>query len=258
MIKRILHRIKYKLIDLELNLKRKIGIQTSTLKLKSGELFRIRNNDNLGISVLKGEDFEEATQYEIMSRIRENMTVLDIGANIGYYTVQMATKVGPHGKVIAFEPSPIIWEELQYNVSLNKLDNVILNKTALSNINGYGSFCLPQTGYDAHASLKPNKTFDVSKLIEVKTERLDDVLCGLGVSDIGFIKIDVEGAERDVFEGAVKLLSAKQRPVIIFESAEHLCQPFGHCVFDVLYYLYKYDYTVEQFDYGMWRAIPKK
>ena len=250
--------IKYYIIDLILYFKKLIGIDHTILTLDSGEFLRIRNIDMIGISLLKGQQFESVTREAIMSRVHDGMTVLDIGANIGYYTVQMAHKVGDKGNIIAFEPNPVMMAELQSSVRLNKFTNVITEQVALSDSKGTAEFCIPETGKESHGSLKQNITFTTRNQFNVQTDRLDDVLRRLNISKVDFIKIDVEGAEMLVFNGASNLLSGQYKPCIIFESAEHLCKPFGFRVFDVLSYLNAYGYSIEQFEYGMWLAQPIK
>ncbi|OGI07279.1 MAG: hypothetical protein A2Y40_05430 [Candidatus Margulisbacteria bacterium GWF2_35_9] len=256
MIIKLVNFLKRNFIILIINIKQKIGIKYSTRRLRSGVLLKVRNIDILCRGILR-ESFEAKTQQAIMSNIKEGMTVLDIGANIGYYTVQMADKVGSKGKVLAFEPNPVVLEQLQLNINLNNFDNVIVEKLALSSKNGFDEFCTPEEGKESHGSLKENITFELKKKFSVKTEKLDDVLDRLGISKVDFIKIDVEGAEKLIFDGATKLLSSKHKPIIIFEAAEHLCRPFGNRVFDVLNLLYSFGYYVEQFEYGMWMALPR-
>lgn len=256
MINRIYNKLYIRAVDFLFFIKKLLRIKNTCFKLESGNIFKIRNIDIVGVHIYKGEGFESETRQAIMSRISNGMTVLDIGANIGYYTVQIASKVGSDGKVIAFEPNPVVLEQLKENINLNKLSNVIVVNLALSNNNGSSVFFTPEPGKEAHGSLKGNKTFITKQQFNVKTEKLDDVLSKLEIHNIDFIKMDVEGAEKGILEGSCCLLSNKHKPTIIFESAEHLCKPFGHRVIDVLVLLKSYGYVIEQFEYGMWLASP--
>lgn len=245
-------------MKLVLNFKSFIGINTSKFKLKSGEKFIIRNIDILGLELINGESFEESTKDLIMNTVKKGMVVLDIGANIGYYTVKMATIVGEHGRVLAFEPNPLMVEELKTNIELNKFNNVQIFPLALSDKSGSLIFYNPQKGKEAHGSLRQNKTFNYDNTREVKAERLDDVLRNAGVDRVDFIKIDVEGAEYEVLAGAKELLLSDNKPIIIFETAENLCYAFEHKVFDVLKLVSDYGYEIENIDWGNWIARPKK
>lgn len=254
LLKKIIQVSKGQFIDLYLRFRNIIGLNYVTFRLKSGELLKIRNIDQLGVELLKDSGFEKATHAIMMANISEGMTVLDIGANIGSFTIQMATKVGSKGRVIAFEPNPIVVEQLRENVQINKLENVTIEEVALSNSNDFATFAVPQLGKEAHGSFKHNPSFDVLETIIVKTERLDDALSRLNITKVDFIKMDTEGAERLIFGGAAQLLSSTFKPMIIFECAEICCSEFGHTVFDVLNDLVKCNYVVKQYDYGMWLA----
>lgn len=245
-------------LKLILNFKLFAGIKTSTFKLKSGEKFRIRNIDLLGFELINEESFEENTKNLIMNTVKCGMVVLDIGANIGYYTVKMASIVGEQGKVLAFEPNSLMVEELKNNIELNNFKNIQIHEIALSNISGNLTFYNPSIGKEAHGSLKQNKTFDFTDTKEVKAERLDMVLKNAGIDKVDFIKMDVEGAEYEVLLGAKELLSSDNKPIIIFESAENLCYAFEHKVFDVLKLVSDYGYEIENIDFGNWIARPKK
>ncbi|MES2284321.1 MAG: FkbM family methyltransferase [Bacteroidota bacterium] len=257
-MKKIILFFRRNVLKLILNFKQFVGIKTSTFNLKSGEKFRIRNIDLLGLELINGESFEENTKDLIMNTVKKGMVVLDIGANIGYYTVKMASIVGDEGKVLAFEPNPLMVKELKNNIELNNLKNVQIHEIALSNISGSLTFYNPSKGKEAHGSLKQNNTFDFDDTREVRAERLDDVLKNAGIQKVDFIKIDVEGAEYEVLAGAKELLFSENKPVIIFESAENLCYAFEHKVFDILKLVSDYGYEIENIDWGNWIATPKK
>ena len=224
--------------------------------LESGQKLRLRPEDQLAKEILNGESFEKAIREKIFEHTEAGMVVLDIGGNIGYYTIDLAKLVGLSGKVVSFEPNPPMIEELKRNVELNGLQNVIVQPIALSNQSGEAEFHCPRPGWEGHASLRSNVTFQTFERIRVKTRKLDDVLQDLGINSVDLIKIDVEGAERLIFQGARRLLTSHRKPLIFFECAETTCRAFGHCVLDVLRELADCGYQIEQIDYGMWFARP--
>jgi FkbM family methyltransferase len=154
----------------------------------------------------------------IMKRlITPGSVVLDVGANIGWHTLFAARLAGTAGTVHAFEPNPYVRAELQLNISSNGLDNVKVWDTALSNANGTALFNAPQVSSLAagDGSLRvPLAESELSSRIDVKTCQLDTM--DLGLARLDFIKIDVEGHEAAVFEGAIKTIG-QFRPVIAFE-----------------------------------------
>jgi len=223
--------------------------------LQTGDRFIIRIHDRIGREILMDESYEKTTREMLLSKIRKGMTVLDIGANIGYYTVLMARAVGDAGRVIAVEPHPAMVEELRRNIRINQIRNVAVEQVALSSDNGEAEFYCPESGAESHGSLKPNRTFDARGTIRVATERVDDMLARIGCRKVDLVKMDVEGAEYSIFLGSGDMLT-RMRPEIVFECAENLCEAFGHTVFDVLAYLNAKGYRPVQFDYGMWDGKP--
>jgi FkbM family methyltransferase len=157
---------------------------------------------------------------EAMQRIRRLVNAgdccIDVGANLGYYTISLAKWVGPRGLVVAFEPFPGNFAILKKNVYLNQLQNVTLEPSALSNCSG--SIQLIH-GVEDKFSATPSvggyavKGDRVS--VNVQGYRLDDYTAGLGRAP-NFIKIDVEGAELAVLEGARRTLAAFQ-PILLVE-----------------------------------------
>lgn len=257
MIKSIFKVFNSKRIDMLLLFKRFMGIKYTLFHLKSGEYFKIRNIDKVGIEVLKNT-FELTLANALLSKLKKGMTVLDIGANIGYYTVLMANRVGDSGRVIAFEPNPVVYDELKANIELNRFKNVEIMNIALSNTTGESVFFFPAEGREAHGSMRSNNTFTSTRIEYVKTDRLDDVLIWCGINKVDLIKMDVEGAELLVMRGANDLLTGKLKPIIFFECAENQCSSFGFRVFDVLSEIVSFGYFIEQIDFGNWIAVPKQ
>jgi FkbM family methyltransferase len=256
MIRQVRHVLNSKRIDVLLFFKKLLGIKTTLIHLPSGEFFKIRNIDRIGVEILKGH-FEPALRSVLVSKLKHGMTVLDIGANIGYYTVLMASRIGESGRVIAFEPNPVVYEELKSNIELNRLSNALVLPIALSDSSGDSQFYFPHEGQEGHGGLRKNNSFTEARIENVSTDRLDEVLLRLSIKKVDLIKIDVEGAELLVIRGANGLLTGRSKPIIFFESAENQCASFGFRVFDVLSSIASFGYFLEQIDYGNWMAVPK-
>ena len=141
-------------------------------------------------------------------------TVIDIGANIGYFTLIFAKLVGKTGKVISFEPDPRSFKILEKNVELNGFQNVELINKAVSNQNKKVKLFM-NTGDTQGSSLKQteyNKEFH-----EVEAVSLDN--CLEKDEEIKFIKIDVEGVEKEIIEGGKETLLRNKNIVLITEIA---------------------------------------
>jgi FkbM family methyltransferase len=231
-----------------------LGMKSKVHRLRSGERMRIRYSDVLAPALLQEEVFEPAVRKAIEARISKGMVILDIGANIGYFTLRFSSLVGPNGRVIAFEPNPSMVAELEFNVRLNQASNVQIVPCALSENDGEAQFCFPEPGMEAHGSLMENGLFEVERRERIAVRRLDSVLREECIERVDFVKIDVEGAERLVLSGAEELLSQVPAPTFIFEGAEHLCRAFGYTLYDLLTVFESRGYSVYEADYGCWLA----
>lgn len=155
---------------------------------------------------------------------------LDIGANIGYFSVLAATKCN---YVFAFEPVRAVFTELQANVALNGFENVEMHCVAVSDRNGDLPFYVVESRNNGLSSLAG---FSGGSEIIVPSVRLDSFLRGRPSPKVDLIKIDVEGAEERVIEGALELLSPHVAPDIIFErhpssSSDRLLKELGYQIF---------------------------
>ena len=180
--------------------------------------------------------------------VRPGTTVLDVGANVGYFTLLMAQLVGPAGKVHAFEPNPGIASRLQENIVLNPhLDDgrISVHRVALGAGDGAAEFFCPAPGREVLGGLQDTKRAPVDRVIHVPLRRLDDLCAEPRLHPIDFFKLDVEGGELDVLRGSQHLLS-ETRPVILFEASEINASAYGYRVFELLAYLEERGYTVRQ------------
>jgi FkbM family methyltransferase len=147
-------------------------------------------------------------------------TAVDVGANIGNHTAFFSEWAQ---RVIAIEPNPPIFARLERLIAENGLSNVIPVEVGLSDRPGELALYLAHD--QAHlATLEPNVF--TSEPVKIAIERGDDLLQRLGVNDVDFIKIDVEGHEREVLAGLQSTM-AQQRPFMTVEYTERTCEKFG-------------------------------
>jgi FkbM family methyltransferase len=139
----------------------------------------------------------------LAEHIRPGMTVVDAGANIGYYTLVFADLVGPSGKVIAFEPDPDLFAAASENVRRNgKAGTVRLHNCALG---AQPAELYLQRGHVNSGDNRLRRSPpDMSRAVAVQVMRLDDAL---GPEKVDWIKVDVQGWECDVFEGMGETLA---------------------------------------------------
>jgi FkbM family methyltransferase len=158
---------------------------------------------------------ERAHQKVFRCLVKPGDVVVDVGANWGQHTLYMSRLVGALGSVIALEPYPPAFVELQWHLAANSCRNVLALLVALSDQDGWASF---QVG--AHASVgslvaAPERQTGSSAQISVTTRSLDTVVQLLKLSRLNLIKIDVEGAEALVLAGASEAITRFQPALVI-------------------------------------------
>jgi FkbM family methyltransferase len=230
------------------------GIRTVRQNLIGGGMMILDTNDHLARRLRCEEAFEPEVRQEFERIASRGVNVVDIGANIGYYTILASRLAGPDKRVFSFEPQANMVNKLRRNIEANALRNVEVFSCALADKPGTVAFNLPAEGIEAFGSMHANGRFKVAKTVDVETDRLDDVLERLGNPKIGLVKMDAEGAELLILRGAAKLLSSPDKPDLIFEANEVNCKPFGYCVFDMLQYVHSFGYKLRQVDYEDWIA----
>ena len=197
-------------------------------------------DDDIARDVCLIGNYEPQVSRVVMRLLSPGMTVVDAGANWGYFTLLAASQVGRTGRVIAFEPDPRVFDLLERNLALNAFPHAV----ALPMAAGRAAGTLTLDGYDPHAHNR-----GISRVREggaaasptssptsftVAAARLDDVLRERGVGEVDFIKIDVEGAEDAVFEGMRDGLAAGRYRRVLVELhpallAERGLTPDGCC-----------------------------
>jgi FkbM family methyltransferase len=146
----------------------------------------------------------------IQREVRPGSLALDIGANIGYFTLLLAKQVGAEGKVIAFEPLPEVFDVLKENVATNGYRNVVLESKAVTD--DTGCVRLSQTRAEPLSSVE---SIISGSGITVPAVALDDYFPGRG-DRVDFIKMDIEGAELLALKGMQEILQ-RDRPVLVVE-----------------------------------------
>jgi FkbM family methyltransferase len=227
-----------------------IHTEENYIKLPWGLDLNISSSPNdVIIRALKSYGVYDLSLTEVLWRlISPEDIVVDVGANIGYMTSIMASKVGQKGQVWCFEPNPEVYQELIENInSWEEICqcNCFVESTALSNYNGEATLNIPlKNRGEAFISNDDLMRKDIKKNFKVKIKRLDEVLPIN--SKIGVMKLDVEGYELPVLQGACQLLEKQNIRDIIFE--EH--RPYPSEVTD---YLEGYGYKV----FKIWKGFLK-
>ena len=209
--------------------------------------------DNLKISVPKTgsasliyyQGYSELETADFLRHfLRPGMVMFDVGAHIGEYTLLAAKIVGVTGEVHGFEPQTNLFSILKENVRMNKLDHVTLNCAAVSDAIGEIEFEV----FDEPSVSSIRKLGALSqdaKIIQVPCTSIDTYIAKLQ-RKIDLIKVDVEGAEKLVFQGAEGLLNlaSDAAPVWLFEYSPPGYTSFGYQPSELLELLKRHNYQV--------------
>lgn len=181
-----------------------------------GSEYDIVSDDNYLEHAENGFEPEMLDLFRVLAE--NSKTVLDIGSNIGCTAIFFASIAK---SVYAFEPSPSTFSLLEKNVSKSRKKNVHSKNYGIGYENGETNLTFAPS--NRSGGFVSNKiTASLGHTVErIAIKRLDDVIVSLGVRDIEFIKIDVEGFEGDVLRGAKQTL-AKHKPVVVLEL-NHWC-----------------------------------
>jgi FkbM family methyltransferase len=158
-------------------------------------------------------------------RLKPGAVFVDVGANIGVYTVPASRLVGHGGSVIAIEAHPKICGYLQRNVAMNRLHNVSVVNVAVGD--------RPGTLTMQYDEANPGKTRVSSDGIRVTLTTIDALLEARGIEQIDYLKVDVEGYEYKALKGAVATIKRSPGIVVQVEHIARLAQHYGDSIDDV-------------------------
>jgi len=153
---------------------------------------------------------------------------LDVGANVGYYSVMFGILGHERLAIHAFEPFMQSLEVLEANLELNRLSTKVkVHKFALGNSDGSAQLFVPKRSGTSAASLADLHPDEQNSIVTIETRRLDSVFPSTGLKNLDLVKIDVEGAEAQVIEGGWETIS-KFKPMIFAELLRKWSSKFGY------------------------------
>jgi FkbM family methyltransferase len=189
------------------------GVFETTLHGHRLELHDPRMDRVLSGHLASGVPYEPFETRLALQHVREGDSVLDLGANVGYYTLLLARQVGPTGKVYAFEPDPDNFALLVRNVERNGYRNVTMIQKAAAAFAGTTRLYLSGNNSGDHRihDSAPGRPFH-----EVETVRVDDILSD-ATPRLGLVKMDIQGAEGLALEGMKAVLARSKQVRIVCE-----------------------------------------
>ena len=219
------------------------GVSPSSIEINTNDGRRLildpRNEAHKGL-VFTG--VYDPVETSILKRlVHRGDSVLDVGANLGWYTTLFSKLVGLEGQVLSVEPVPICYKTLEGNIRINEIcKNVVPLNIALANHQGEGTIHLFNDQPDTHSSLSA-LGYTEYETIKVQVDTVDNVVAR-NLKRLHVLKIDAEGAERDVLRGAARTLS-DERPIVMLEIHFGTCLPAGYEPSLLIGYLRSFGYV---------------
>lgn len=189
------------------------------IRLKIGPALKVPTNDWLGRTLYYFGDIDPKISWICKHLVGPGDTVLDIGANVGAVSMILAQLVGETGKIHAFEPQLRLANLFQQTLEHNHVSNVFLHNLALGAQQALLDMYIHPTNSGA-ASLT-RKYEGVEEKISVPVVNTTDYLSQLNLPSIRFVKIDVEGYEYEVIQGAFEYFMTNPPEAILFELNDH-------------------------------------
>ncbi|MBI5304106.1 MAG: FkbM family methyltransferase [Chloroflexi bacterium] len=210
MLNRISKSIKYRALSFlptrqsRCILLRKIGVRFAPTRVGTIRMW-VDLRDGLGQYFFIHQKYESFETELVEKMVQTGMTVVDVGANMGYYTVLFASRIGDTGTVIAIEPDPTNMQLLQRNLRWNHLDNVTCEQAAAMGYEGTTTLYLSNINNGDHRvyNAKDDDCFNqgmVRTAIEVRTIIVDEYLKKESKSP-DIVKMDIQGAEMLALSG---------------------------------------------------------
>ena len=175
-------------------------------------------SEPVAFHLLVNGKYEPATDECLRTLLKSGDLFVDVGANIGVFALMAARIVGSTGRIMAVEASPKVFPYLVKNIELNGLDNIEAMHCAAVDFNSeHLSFWEAPESKFGMGALVPQ--FHAAPCV-VPSRTLDELLGLAGIDHVTVLKVDVEGAEADVFRGALRLLRSFPAPIVVFEFCD--------------------------------------
>lgn len=201
----------------------------------------VKANEDVGRQLTFLGEYEIAESKFLTQQIRRDDICFDIGANTGYFSFLMA-RIADRGQIYSFEPANSAYTLLQAGISLNDFNNIDASPLGVANKSGTSKFSLSID--TAFSSLIAVGRRDEDRELVIETIAIDDFIAAKGIVKVDVIKVDVEGAEQLVLEGAKRLLSdINRRPrLIMMELFGENLEPYGTNIDSIISFMGNFSY----------------
>lgn len=191
----------------------------------------------IDFEIFYGAVFERDLVNAVKKFVKPGMTIVDVGANSGYYTMMFAEMVGPTGKIFAHEPTDWGIRKVEHHLSINGFKNVALSKSMLGARKGNDPVGF---SFDPYYPLLATNYQHLQAMETVPCTSLDAEYAG---QQIDFIKLDVDGHEMDILRGGEELLK-RCRPLIVVEIGRYTYEKAGHSITELVEWFHGFGYEI--------------
>lgn len=216
------------------------GIKTEIIYRKNIRL-TIHLDDWIQQQVYFLGDYEKPEIDYISGYLKAGDVFIDIGANIGLFSLNASKIVGNQGKVVAFEAFSSNFKQFKNNISINNFKNIISENKAISNQNSTIEILYNEEDHNIGMASAFLKDFTSKEIVESIT--LDEYASTHNISKIDLIKIDIEGGEYNAILGMTKILT-NSKPQVIMEINHQTLQDSGHTEKEIIDLFSQFSYRI--------------
>lgn len=194
-----------------------LGNQENEIKVNGYQMYVIPKDKGISEELSMFKIHEPLNTKCLSEQLEEGMICLDIGANLGYFAFLESSRVGKSGKVIAVEPVPLTFKLFEKNKKLQKNKNISSYNFAFSNKEGTVDFFISNSSNWSRVVREKNPYHgDKGEIVKINSHTIDNFLEELELKKLDLIRVDLEGYEFEIFEGANNTL-AKLKPMLQIE-----------------------------------------
>ena len=214
-----------------------------------GVTMRLYHDSTLSPMIVAG-GYEMNERLFIRRYLRPGDCFVDIGANIGLFSLEAAVVVGKAGKVYSFEPNPKTYDHLQENIRINNLVNMTALKCGVSSVHGTARLWVPADNFDAWSSFGKPTAGERFESEDVPVVTLDEFVQANQLAGcISMIKIDVEGWETAVLTGGLNCLAGSDAPLLQVEFTQQAALNANSSCAELFNQITSLGYTVCAYDH---------
>jgi len=211
-----------------------------------GYRMRVDLHDQIGRMIYFLGSHEPDESDRVRAMIQPDWVVVDVGAQIGFYTLMSASRIDPHrGHVYALEPNPKSLEKLRYHVQINDLSHVTVIPKAVAAERGTATF-YPGPEHNTGLASRFDRGYDATP-ITVEQTTIDDLAAEHGWTRLDLLKVDAEGCETAVIAGAANTLE-RFKPVLLMELNEPMLTRAETSGVALVQRLRELGYSLREFD----------